>query len=247
MNIGRTFMADNITDVNQYFLKDGSPDYEAYESFRMLMTRYASALKEVRTKCEILNDELSCRSGRNPIENIVTRIKSPSSISGKLKRLGIPFSVDNICDNLNDVAGIRVICPFVDDIYSVADMLARQDDVKVITVKDYIKKPKLNGYRSYHMIVEIPVFFSDEVCPTRVEIQLRTVAMDFWASLEHRLKYKKGNAARPEIESELKSCAEVIAATDARMLGVRKRIEALDEGEDKHDGFLKFQSLGNGF
>ncbi len=233
--------------IGEYFLKDGSPDIEAYEDFKMQMTRYNSALKEVRTKFEILNDELSCKSGRNPIENIVTRIKSVSSIADKLKRLDIPFSVENIRKNLNDVAGIRVICPFVDDIYAVAEMMARQDDVKVINVKDYIKKPKLNGYRSYHMIVEIPVFFSAEVCPTRVEIQFRTVAMDFWASLEHRLKYKKDYAAHPEIESELKSCAEVIAATDARMLGIRRRIEALDEGDDKHEDFLKFQSLGNGF
>lgn len=243
-------MAVESTDgiISEYFFKDGVPDFEAYESFRMQMTRYNSALKEIRTKCEILNDELNCKSGRNPIKNIETRIKSPSSIAAKLKRLDIPFSIDNIRDNLNDVAGIRIICPFVDDIYSVADMLARQDDVTVINIKDYIKKPKLNGYRSYHMIVEIPVFLSEEACPTRVEIQLRTVAMDFWASLEHRLKYKKDFAARPEIESELKSCAEVIAATDARMLGIRKRIEALDEGDkNNHENFLKFQSLGNGF
>ncbi len=237
--------ADSV--ISGYFLKNGTPDTGALESYKMQMTRYNSALKEIRTKFEILSDELSCKSGRNPIENIATRIKSPTSIADKLKRLDLPFTVDNIRQNLNDVAGIRVICSFVDDIYSVAEMLSRQDDVNVIAVKDYIQKPKLNGYRSYHMIVEIPVFFSDEVCPTRVEIQLRTFAMDFWASLEHRMKYKKDFAARPEIESELKSCAEVIAATDARMLGIRKRIEALDDGEDSHKEFLKFQSLGNGF
>lgn len=143
---------------------------------------------------------------------------------------GKPVTINSIIENLNDVAGIRVICSFIDDIYRVADMLAKQDDITVIEIKDYIRKPKLNGYRSYHMIVEVPVFFSDSKVFTRVEIQLRTVAMDFWASLEHRMKYKKSEADRPDIAAELKSCAEVIAATDARMQGIRKRIEQLENG-----------------
>lgn len=200
-----------------------------FESFQALMVQYNCAVREVRTKFEVLNEELSYRTSRNPIESISSRIKTPISIAGKLRRLGIEPTVEAISDHLNDVAGIRVICSFIDDIYSVAEMLAKQDDITVIQIKDYIRKPKLNGYRSYHMIVEVPVFFSDGKKMTRVEIQLRTVAMDFWASLEHQMKYKKENTGMPEIASELKSCAETIAATDARMLGIRKKIEALQE------------------
>ena len=155
------------------------------------------------------------------------------SIVEKLRRQGNPITIDAISEYLNDVAGIRIICSFIDDIYRVADMLARQDDITVVQVKDYIKNPKLNGYRSYHMIVEVPVFFSEGKMPMRVEIQLRTVAMDFWASLEHQMKYKKSNADSPLIAAELKSCAETIAATDARMLGIRRRIEGLGSSEEK--------------
>lgn len=198
-----------------------------FEAFQALMVQYNCAVKEVRTKFEVLNEELSYRTSRNPIESIVSRIKTPISIAAKLQRLGIEPTVEAISEHLNDVAGIRVICSFIDDIYRVAEMLAKQDDITVVQVKDYIQKPKLNGYRSYHMIVEVPVFFSDSKKITRVEIQLRTVAMDFWASLEHQMKYKKENTDTPEIANELKSCAETIAATDARMLGIRKKIEAL--------------------
>ena len=192
-----------------------------------LQMRYAAAIREVRTKFEVLNDELSYKTSRNPIESISSRVKKPMSIADKLRRKGYPVTVESASRYLNDIAGVRVVCSFIDDIYRVAEMLVRQDDITVIEVKDYIKKPKLNGYRSYHMIVEIPVFFSDGKMPLRVEIQIRTVAMDFWASLEHEMKDKKDSAARPEIASELKSCAETIAATDARMLSLRKRIEAL--------------------
>lgn len=202
------------------------------EKFSKLMIRYNFAVREVRTKFEVLNEELSFRAGRNPIESISSRIKKPVSIAEKLKRRGFEPTVEAISEHLNDVAGIRVVCSFIDDIYRVADMLAKQDDITVVEIKDYIKKPKLNGYRSYHMIVEVPVFFSDCKHITRVEIQLRTVAMDFWASLEHSMKYKKESADRPDIAAELKSCAETIAATDARMLAIRKRIEALQSEEE---------------
>lgn len=208
-----------------------APDdvYERFNHFAELMMRYSAAIREVRTKFEVLNDEFSFRNSRNPIESISSRVKRPMSIVGKLRRRGLPLTVEAIEQFLNDVAGVRVICSFIDDIYAVAEMFARQDDVTVLEVKDYIRKPKPNGYRSYHMIVEIPVFFSDCKRPMRVEIQLRTVAMDFWASLEHQMKYKKNSADRPEISAELKSCAETIAATDARMLGIRKRIEKLEK------------------
>ena len=213
----------------EFFGGDDGDFVTRFESFQALMVQYNCAVREVRTKFEVLNEELSYRTSRNPIESISSRIKTPISIAGKLRRLGIEPTVEAISDHLNDVAGIRVICSFIDDIYSVAEMLARQDDITVIQIKDYIRKPKLNGYRSYHMIVEVPVFFSDGKKMTRVEIQLRTVAMDFWASLEHQMKYKKENTGMPEIAFELKSCAETIAATDARMLGIRKKIEALQE------------------
>ncbi len=213
----------------EFFGGDDGDFVTRFESFQALMVQYNCAVREVRTKFEVLNEELSYRTSRNPIESISSRIKTPISIAGKLRRLGIEPTVEAISDHLNDVAGIRVICSFIDDIYSVAEMLAKQDDITVVQIKDYIRKPKLNGYRSYHMIVEVPGFFSDGKKMTRVEIQLRTVAMDFWASLEHQMKYKKENTGMPEIASELKSCAETIAATDARMLGIRKKIEALQE------------------
>ena len=199
------------------------------QKFQELMMRYNAAIREVRTKFEVLNDEFSFRNSRNPIESITSRIKKPVSIAEKLRRMGCPLTLESGSENLNDIAGIRVICSFIDDIYMVAELLARQDDITVVRVKDYIQKPKPNGYRSYHMIVEVPVFFSDGKRPMRVEIQLRTVAMDFWASLEHQMKYKQDSADRPEIAAELKSCAETIAATDARMLGIRRRIEALQK------------------
>ena len=195
--------------------------------FQQAMMRYTCAIREVKTKLEVLNDELSVKNQRNPIEMIKSRVKKPKSIVEKLQRRGFEISLESMEKNLDDVAGIRIICSFLDDIYEVADMLIRQDDVKVIAVKDYIQKPKPNGYRSYHMIIEIPVFFSDSKKPIRVEVQIRTIAMDFWASLDHQLKYKKSFIDdNGEISEELKQCAEVIAGTDVKMLEIRKKIEA---------------------
>ena len=207
------------------------PSFGTVGRFMELMMRYDAAIREVRTKFEVLDQEFSLRNSRNPIENISSRVKKPRSIIEKLRRLSLPITVESIEENLNDVAGVRVICSFIDDIYSIAEMFSSQDDITVVQIKDYIKRPKPNGYRSYHMIVEIPVFFSSGKCPMRVEIQLRTVAMDFWASLEHQMKYKRECADRPEIAAELRSCAETIAATDARMLGIRKRIENLETSQ----------------
>lgn len=194
--------------------------------FQQVMMMYTCAIREVKTKLEVLNDELSVRNQRNPIEMIKSRVKKPMSIVEKLQRKGLPISLEAMVDNLDDVAGIRVICSFVDDIYDVADMLVRQDDIKVIAVKDYIKHPKENGYRSYHMIIEIPVFFSDRKKPMRVEVQIRTIAMDFWASLDHQLKYKKEVINEEEISEELRQCAEVIAQTDQKMYEIRQKIES---------------------
>ena len=195
--------------------------------FQQAMMRYTCAIREVKTKLEVLNDELSVKNQRNPIEMIKSRVKKPKSIVEKLQRRGFEISLESMEKNLDDVAGIRIICSFLDDIYEVADMLIRQDDVRVIAVKDYIQNPKPNGYRSYHMIIEIPVFFSDSKKPIRVEVQIRTIAMDFWASLDHQLKYKKSFIDdNGEISEELKQCAEVIAGTDVKMLEIRKKIEA---------------------
>lgn len=200
------------------------------EGFDVLMMRYDSAIREVRTKLEILNDELSLRRDSNPISSIITRRKKPQSIYEKLIRQGNEITVESIEKNLNDVAGVRVICPFLDDIYKVAKMLAQQDDITLIQVKDYIKHPKPNGYRSFHMIVEVPVFFSNEKRPMRVEVQIRTVAMDYWASLEHRMKYKKAlpMETTAAIYDDLKKCADTIADTDAKMLQIRERINVLE-------------------
>ena len=161
------------------------------KEFQQVMMMYACAIREVRTKLEVLNDELSVKNQRNPIEMIKSRVKKPMSIVEKLRRRGLEVSLESMTKNLDDVAGVRIICSFLDDIYEVAEMLVRQDDVNVIAVKDYIKNPKPNGYRSYHMIIEVPVFFSDSKKFMRVEVQIRTIAMDFWASLDHQLKYKR--------------------------------------------------------
>ena len=212
--------------MNLFLNGDGGNVIENLMEFNRLMMKYRSAIREVTTKLEVLNDELSLEGDRNPIESIQSRIKKPISIAEKLQRLGKTFSNENIQQNLNDIAGIRVICPFIEDIYHVAEMLTKQDDISVITVKDYIKNPKENGYRSYHLILEIPVFFSDCKQPMRVEVQIRTVAMNFWASLEHQIRYKKNISNQQEICEELKKCADTIASTDVRMQELRQWIES---------------------
>ena len=198
--------------------------FEKISNLRELLLTYNSAIREVTTKLEILNDELSVRNRRNPIQFIKSRVKTPMSIVDKLQKLEKEISVESVMTSLNDVAGIRVIASFVDDVYEIADMLTKQDDVFLIEAKDYIKNPKPNGYRSYHLIVEVPVFFSDKKQFVRVEIQIRTVAMDFWASLEHQLKYKKNIKNSEEIEAELRQCAETIANTDMKMMSIRNKI-----------------------
>ena len=195
-----------------------------YEEITDMILASHCGIKEVRTKLEILSDEMALQYSRNPIESIKSRIKSIESIAGKLRRRGLPLTVEAARQELFDIAGVRVICTFVDDVYRVAHMLSMQSDVKVLVVKDYIRNPKPNGYRSYHMIVEIPVFFADRKQPVKVEVQLRTIAMDFWASLEHGMKYKKDMPEAEEVIAELKSCADIIAATDLRMQAIRDRI-----------------------
>lgn len=196
--------------------------------FREFLMMYQSAVKEVKTKFEILNDDLSVTYNRNPIEAIKSRIKTPESIISKMRRKGLEINMNSLMYYIEDVAGIRVICSFIDDIYEVANMLVSQDDVTLVSVKDYIKNPKPNGYRSYHMIVEVPVFFANRRQNMKVEVQLRTIAMDFWASLEHKMKYKKDIEGSDEIVAELKQCADNIAELDKRMQEINEGISNLE-------------------
>ena len=197
------------------------------DQWRSVMFLYDSALKKVNTKIEILNNEFANRYDYNPIEHIKSRLKSAESIVMKLKKDGYEVTIENMMECLSDIAGIRIICSFTSDIYQIAGMIAAQGDVTVLHVKDYIKNPKPNGYKSYHMVVTVPVYLTDGPVETKVEIQIRSVAMDFWASLDHQLKYKKDleDEDAAEIGQELRNCGEIIAETDWRMLEVRQRIE----------------------
>lgn len=201
------------------------------EAFEILMMYYDCALAEVRTKLEVLNREVGLKKNRNPFESIKSRLKKPVSIYEKLKHRRIPFSVENIEKYLTDVAGLRVICSFIDDIYSIRDSLASQDDVRIIQEKDYIAHPKPNGYRSLHMILEIPIFLMQEKKYMKVELQFRTIAMDFWASVEHKMKYKKEIKNAESIVEELHYSADLINQLDRRMLQIRDRIELSEEGD----------------
>ena len=196
--------------------------------FSELMMHYRCAIQEVETKLNVLNNEYSLVYNRNPIESIKTRIKKPLSIINKLKKKGFPLTIESIEQNLSDIAGVRVVCSFQDDIYKLAEILAKQDDITVLEVKDYIQNPKPNGYRSLHLIIEIPIFLSHKKKPLRVEIQFRTIAMDFWASLEHTLKYKKQVDNPEDIAEMLSSCAEAINDVDVKMLEIRNMINKLE-------------------
>lgn len=200
-------------------LKDMQP-------FIDLMMNYECALMEIETKLKILNTEFALRHNRNPFESIKCRLKQPISIVRKMQKKGLNITIDNIENTLTDIAGIRVICSFPEDIYTLSDLLSKQDDIKVVTVKDYIRNPKKNGYRSLHLIVSVPIFLSDEKKEMKVEVQFRTIAMDFWASLDHKLKYKKDNLKHPEIiAQELKKCADTITAVDYKMQEIRNMLE----------------------
>ena len=178
-------------------------NYEDVDSWKTIMFLYNSALKEVGTKLEILNDEFQHVHKYNPIEHIKTRIKTPESIVKKLRRYGYEISIENMVKYINDIAGVRLICSFTSDIYRLAEMIGNQSDLKVLSIKDYIKNPKESGYKSYHMLVSVPIFLSDSVVDTKVEIQIRTIAMDFWASLEHKIYYKFEGDVAYTLDEEL--------------------------------------------
>ena len=192
-----------------------------------LMSYYRCAIMEIETKFNVLNEQFSLQYDRNPIETIKTRLKSAEGIVKKIKKKNLPFALESITENINDVAGVRVICSFVEDIYMLSECLLNQDYIRLIEKKDYIRNPKENGYRSLHLIVEVPIFLQNEKRYMKVEVQLRTIAMDFWASLEHKLRYKKSISPEKleEIERELMICAETSAALDMRMQLVRNKIE----------------------
>lgn len=208
-----------------YDIKDNGID-----SWKEVTLIYTAALKQVQTKVEILNDEFQHVHRYNPIEHIKSRIKSAESIVRKLRRLGYESTIENMVRYVNDIAGLRIICSFTSDIYRIAEMLRRHKDMKILSIKDYIAYPKESGYRSYHMLVEVPVYLSDRYVEAKVEIQIRTVAMDFWASLEHKMHYKYEGNAPEEIKTELVECAKMVADLDDRMLAINEKLIA-ENGE----------------
>lgn len=202
------------------------------DSWKEVTLIYNSALKEIGTKLEILNDEFQHVHRYNPIEHIKSRLKTPESIVKKLKKNGYESTIENMVKYINDIAGIRVICSFTSDIYRIADMIANQDDIKVMAIKDYIRSPKASGYKSYHMLVTVPIFLSDRIVDAKVEVQIRTVAMDFWASLEHKIHYKFEGNAPQEIKDELIECAKMVEKLDARMLSLNEQVKNIGKEDE---------------
>ena len=197
---------------------------DTLQEFMALQQLYDAGIKEVRTKLEILDDEFKIKHDHNPIHHMEYRLKSVNSILGKLEKRGLEVSLDSIVTNLTDIAGVRVICNYVSDVYKIADLLIKQSDIKLIAKKDYIKHPKENGYRSLHLVVEVPIFLAEKVQPTNVEIQIRTIAMDFWASLEHHLRYKADNEVPDGVRDELIECAKTISNLDYKMQGIHEEL-----------------------
>ena len=198
---------------------------EWFDNYSKIMAYYRCAMMEVETKFNVLNEEFSLQLDRNPINGIKTRIKNPLSLKEKLERKNLKITLENIEEHINDVAGVRVICSFPEDVYTLADALLNQDDITLIEIKDYIKNPKQNGYRSLHLIVSVPIFLAKEKRSMKVEIQLRTIAMDSWASLEHQLRYKKDTEFTDEMAKELLLCASLSTELDERMDNLRKQIQ----------------------
>ena len=204
---------------------------ELIDSFLALQCRYQGGIREVRTKLEILDDEFSMRYQRNPIHHMESRIKTPQSIIEKLQRKGLPLSAESAAQNLGDLAGVRVVCGYINDIYTIADLLTQQDDITLIRTRDYIKEPKENGYRSLHLLVQVPVYLTGGPESVMVEVQIRTVAMDFWASLEHHIRYKLPSRLPDGLSNELVATAGKIAAIDAEMQSIHDKVQALQQEE----------------
>ena len=216
------------TQIDALKIEEIEEFQEIAQPFISLMMEFRCALMEIETKLNVLNSEFALTHNRNPIQTIKTRLKQPVSILEKLHRKELEVNIFNVEEYLADIAGVRVICSFPEDIYTVADLLLHQDDIRMLEIKDYIKKPKESGYRSLHLIVEVPIFLSEGKKPRKVEIQFRTIAMDFWASLEHKLRYKKHLENAEEISRELRDCADKITSLDYRMQELRGKIEYAD-------------------
>lgn len=203
------------------------------DKWREVTLVYNAALKEMETKLEILNEEFAHVHKYNPIEHIKARIKSSESIVKKLKKHGYESTIENMVKYVNDIAGVRVICSFTSDIYRIAEIIMNQDDIKVLSVKDYIRSPKASGYQSYHMIITIPVFLTTRVVDVKLELQIRTVAMDFWASLEHKIRYKFEGNAPEHIKESLIACAHMVSALDDEMLSLNEEIIMITEEQER--------------
>ncbi len=209
--------------------------YSQMDEWNAVMFLYNSALKQVSTKIDILSEEFVHVLNYNPIEHVKTRIKSPKSIVNKLKKQGHEVTIENMLRYIHDIAGVRIICSFEKDIYKIADMISNQDDVKVLIIKNYIANPKPNGYKSYHLVVSVPIYLSDGPVETKVEIQVRTIAMDFWASLEHKIKYKFEGNAPDHIQEELRECADIVDMLDKKMFSLNEEIRAIGQEQNQEE------------
>ena len=210
-------------------------DFKELNDWETVIFVYQSALKQVETKIDILNGEFQHRHKYNPIEHVKSRIKTPESIVKKLKRHGYESSIENMVRYVNDIAGIRISCSFTSDIYLIADMISKQNDLTILARRDYMKNPKKSGYRSYHMLVTTPVFLSDSIIDTKVEIQIRTIAMDFWASLEHKIYYKFEGHAPAYISHDLQECSKIVSELDEKMLMLNEAILKAKEEQEKKE------------
>lgn len=231
MNIKKKTAPENneLAPVKQLLAENNQQQImEQMFKFMELEHLYDSAIREVKTKLEILDSEFRTKYSYNPIHHIEDRLKSPQSMFKKIQRLNVPFTVESVRQNLFDIAGVRVICNYIEDIYQVADLLTAQDDVTLIKRKDYIANPKANGYRSLHLVIETPVYLSEKKELVNVEVQIRTIAMDFWASLEHELKYKTDTDVSSELAEQLRLCAETIAQTDLKMQQIYRALRQID-------------------
>lgn len=207
--------------------KNHTDFFQDYHKLQEIEHLYNSAIKQLQLKFDVLNDEFRVKFARSPIHHVESRLKSTTSIINKLQKLGLDVTMESAMKNLNDMAGLRVVCCYIDDVYKVSDMLLRQSDIKLVKMQDYIKEPNYNGYRSLHLDIELPVYLSDRTMPVRAEVQLRTVAMDFWASLEHDLRYKSSKKIPKDICLQMHDCADEIAHIDHKMQEIYKKIQKL--------------------
>ena len=215
-------MAEEMS-IQQYLQKHSEKD-----AFATVMFVYQSALIQMRSRIDVLNNELSQVYSYNPIEYVKTRLKTPESIMQKLRKQGHSFNVNDLIEYIHDIAGIRITCSFFSEVYFLSDMIAKQDNLEVLSIKDYIKNPKESGYMSYHMLLSIPVALADAVVPAKVELQIRTMAMDFWASLEHKIYYKYEGNAPDYFERELQECASIISRLDTKMMSLNEAMKKID-------------------